>query len=184
MDARGRDQRDRRGQHVAGAAHHARQRVGQPHRSRAAEHDVGVAQRVVQGIAATAQQPVDRLSEHENERSEQRAHGRRNRERVHHQPPRPRRVARAERARDGGRHAAAHRAGRGHLQEHQEREHEREPGERLGAEAADEVGVADRDHRLEQHQQHARRREPQHRGQDRRGEQPLGARVHVERAIV
>jgi len=42
------------------------------------------------------------------------------------------------------------------------------------AEAADEIGVADRDHRLENDEQDPRRRKPQQRGEDRGAEEALG----------
>lgn len=50
-------------------------------------------------------------------------------------------AAGAEGAGDRGRHAAAHGAGRHRLHQKKEREHQRDPGERIGAEEADEIGI-------------------------------------------
>jgi hypothetical protein len=93
------------------------------------------------------------------------------------------RVPGAQSARDRRRHPAAHRASGSHLQQHEEREDQREAGERPGAEAADEVRIADRNQRLECDQQHARRRQARERRHNRRGEQPFGARIHGGRRV-
>src|SRR5262245_34665053 len=50
-------------------------------------------------------------------------------------------AARAERSGDGRRNAAAHAAGGHRLHEHDQREDERDPGERVRAKAAHEVGL-------------------------------------------
>ena len=56
-------------------------------------------------------------------------------------------AAGAERARDRRRNAAAHGAGRHHLHQHQQRKHQRDAGERIGAELADEIGLDQADRR-------------------------------------
>ncbi len=149
MDHRGADQRSRGHQHVAAAAQHARQRIRQPDGQRPAEEDVGVGERVGERFAFAAEEPVKRRAEGEDEDRECDRHAERDEERVYYEASCARRIARAEGARDSGGHAAAHGAGGAHLQEHDEREHEREAGERRRAEAPDEIGVAHRHQGLE-----------------------------------
>ena len=70
-------------------------------------------------------------------------------------------AAGAQRAGDRRRDAAAHRAGRHHLHQHQHREDQRHAGQRVGAELADEVGLDQADGGLDHHHQHVGRREAQ-----------------------
>ena len=86
-------------------------------------------------------------------------------------------AAAAERARDRRGDAAAHRARRHHLHQHDDREHQRDAGERGGAELADEIGLDQPDRGLRHHDEHVGRREPQQGRGDRRFEQQPRARI-------
>ena len=176
-------ERERRQQHVAGAAQRAGERVGEPHQDGAAEHHVRISHGIAEGRILRPEQPVHRPAEAAQQQGEGDPERQGDRQRVNHQAAHRDKVARAERARDRRRDAAAHRAGGSHLQQHQQREHQRQARERHGPEPADEPGVADRDHRLEHHQQRSRGRQAQQRRQDRRREQALDAAVGGGRGV-
>ena len=88
-------------------------------------------------------------------------------------------AAAAQGPRDGRGDAAAHRAGGHHLHQHHYGKYQRNPGERVGAELADEIGFHEADRRLHHHDEHIGRREPQQGGGDRRLEQRARPRVHA-----
>ncbi len=128
-------------------------------------------------ISVNSQRPPSSSRGHE-----QHAEADRDRDRMQHQrigivaPPG------AERARDRRGDAAAHRAGRGHLHQHHDREHQRHAGQRIGAELADEEGLDQPDRGLRDHHHHVGRGQPQQRRHDRRFEQAPGARVERRHA--
>ncbi len=88
-------------------------------------------------------------------------------------------AAGAECAGDGRRDAPAHRTRRHHLHEHQERENQRDTGERVGAEHADEVRLDKPDRSLHDHDEHVRGRELEQRRRDRRLQQKTRALIHA-----
>jgi hypothetical protein len=84
---------------------------------------------------------------------------------------------RAQSAGNGRRDAAAHGTGRGHLHQHDHREHQRHARQRIGAQLADKVGLDKPNARLRQHHQHIGRSQSQQRGRNGRLQQHAGARV-------
>ncbi len=86
-------------------------------------------------------------------------------------------AAGAERARNRRRHAAAHGAGRHHLHQHDAGKHQRDAGQRVGAELADEIGFDQAGGGLHHGGDDVRDRQPQQGRRDRRFEQSSGARV-------
>jgi hypothetical protein len=98
-------------------------------------------------------------------------------------------IAGADRPADRGGNAAAHRPRRHHLRQHHEGKHQRDAGERLGAEPADIGGLGHRNQRRAHHGDRIGQRELQQRRQDRRDEQAVDRRgwnrggAHVERGV-
>ena len=79
--------------------------------------------------------------------------------------------ARADRARHRGGDAAAEPAVRHHGHQHEDREHQRCAGERVGAEKADIIGFRDVHRGLRHQHGYRRQRELEQGGQDRSGQQ-------------
>jgi len=91
-------------------------------------------------------------------------------------------VAGAERAADRGGDTAAHGARRHHLRQHDEGEHQRDPGQRFDAEPADVGGFGHRHQGAAEHRDRIGKRKPQQRRQDRRGYQAVRRDFHGGRA--
>ncbi len=170
------DQHDRGDAHVAGAAHHRGQRVDQPDRYRAGEQHVRILHRLFEHAAAAAEQRIELPAERQHHHGEEQSGAGADHRRMQRQRRGAVAVAGAERAADGGRDAAAHRARRHHLRQHHERKHQRDPGQRLGAEPADIGGLGDRNQRGAEHRDRIGQRELQQRRQDRRGQQAVDRR--------
>jgi hypothetical protein len=172
---RGQRERHRRRERIAAAAQHARQGVGEPHADRAGEQHVRVGERLRQRFAPAAEQCVERIAQAEEHGGEGEARACGDHQRVRDDALRRVLAAGAERARERRGHPAAHRARREHLQQHDHGKHEREPGERLGAELPYEVRVGDGDRGLEEGEQCPRGGKPRERGEDRAFEEALRA---------
>ncbi len=170
-----RHQRIARRLHVAGAAQHGGQRVGDPVREAAEEQHVGEGDRALERAAAAAQQAVDRAAETGEDGREQQRHAERDGKTVRRGRFRSRAIVRAQGARHRGGDAAAHRAGRHLAERHLRREDERQGGEVDDAELSHEEGVGDADQALHRHVQHVGGREREDGGNDRAAQHHLPA---------
>ena len=168
----------RRNEGVAGAADDVGERVEQPDQDDAGEHDVGIGQRHGERAAAAAERRVEPRTGRDHRDGEERGEARGDDQRVQDGRVGILAAARAERARDRRRHAAAHRAGRHHLHQHDAGKHQRDAGERIGAELADEIGLDQAGRGLHQRGDDVGDRQPQQGRRDRRFDQDFGAGVH------
>jgi hypothetical protein len=136
---------------LPGAAHDARQRAQQPIRQRAAEHGVRVRERRGTGLAGAAHQRVDRRTTDQQQERKDRSHSGGDSDAVDHQRGCVRVAAGADGARDGRCDGAAHAGIRHLLHQHDQREDQREAGQGVGPQLADEMGVDGRRRRDEHH---------------------------------
>ena len=143
---------------------------------RAAEEDLGVADRVRQHIAAAAEQFQQRRAEDQHAQHEGQPETDADQQRVRGQRRGAVDIAGTERARDRRRHAAAHRAARHrHGQDH-EGKHQRHRRQRLDAEPADIGGLGDHHAGAGAERDDVRPGQPQQRAQDRAVEQRIPRR--------
>ena len=163
--------------HVAGAADDAGQRVEQPDGDRAGEDDAGVRHRRLQGTVARSHRVVERPPAGQDDGGEHAAEDERDHDRVGHQRVGVGTATGPQRARHRRGDAAAHTARRHRLHQHDERERHRDPGQGVGAEAADEVRLQHVDGDLGQQHDHARCRQPQQGHRDRSLQQAAGRGV-------
>ena len=169
--------------HLPGGTHHAGQRAEQPIGEGAGEDHVGVLDRRGQDLALARHDGVDRGSRQQEHQAEECRD-----DDGDDQPVRDQRrgifaTAGADGAGKSRGKRAAH-GGVGHLlHQHQQREDQRQPGQRRRAQAADEMGVdAGRDGDQDDIDDQVRRREPEQGGDDRPFEQQARARCRRRRA--
>ena len=175
---RARGHHRRREEHVAGAADHRGERVEQPKRHSAGEHQRGIRHRRSERAIAAAHQRIKLRPKQQRRNCRQSAESDGDGDRRPNHLVGALGMARAQRAGDRRQDAAAHRAGRHHLQQHEQRKHQRHAGQRIEAELGDEIGLDQPDRRLHHHDDHVGQRQPQDGGADGRFKQHAGAWVH------
>jgi len=167
---------DRRKRHIARSANNIRQRIEQPNQDCARKDYVGVGDRRGERSAVTAHRSVEPGSAGKQSKRKDEPERERDEQRMEYQRVRISAASTAQRPRNCRRNAAAYRSGRHHLHQHYNRKHQRDAGERIGSQSADEVNLDKADGRLRQHHQHIRCGEPQQRGCDR----PLDQRARPQ----
>ena len=157
---RGREHHQRRQLHVAGAAQNAGHRVHQPRDDRAAEKYLRIGDRLLQHVAAAAEQFQQRRAENQHPQHEDQPEAEADQQRMRRQRRGAIDIAGAERAGDGGGHATAHgAAGHGHGQDHG-REHQRHRGQQFHAQPANIGGLGDHHAGARGERNHVRPGEP------------------------
>ena len=167
-----------REEHIAGAADDRSERIEQPKRNRAGEHDRGVRGcRGERSVTATHQR-IELGSE------QKRGDGGERTQSYCYSDGGPNQfvgtitLTRAQGARNGRQNAASHRARRYHLQQHEEGEHQRYAGEGVEPKLRDEIGFDQANRGLHHHDHDIRKSQTQDRAGDRRLQQYSGSRVH------
>ncbi len=177
-NGRAQSRHHRRHPHIAGAANDRGERVVEPERDRACEHHVGIDQRRRERRALPAHRAVEHGADRENDHRREQPERERDPDRLPGERVRILLPRGTERTRDRGENAAAHRAGGDHHEQHLHRKHERQSGERIGAELGDEIGLDQPDRGLDAHDHDIGHCQPQDRAPDRGFQQDTGTRVH------
>jgi len=167
--------RQRRHQHVAGAADRAGQPVHQPDQGHAGEHDIRIEERRRERLAVAAKRAIQRRAEDQRGHRESGADREVDDQRVQHQAIGIVAPAAAEGTGDRRRDAATHRAGRQHLHHHQHRKHQRHAGQRVDPEPRHPPGLDQPGGGLRQHHRDIGQGEPQQSAGNRRFQQAPGA---------
>jgi len=180
------DQRhQRRDLDVAGAAQCGGLEIDDPDRNRACEEIAGIGDGRVKRAGAAAERPKQRRAAKVHPQREQRAGDDRKHDGVEQCRIRIVATAGADRARYRGGDAGAETAIRHHRHQHEDREHQRGAGQRVGAEIADVIGLGDVHGGLCHQHGHGRCRELEQGRQDRRGQKRgatlVGGRCHRAR---
>ncbi len=168
------EQGERRHAHVARAAHDGRQRVEEPDHDRAREPHAGIQDSLIEDRTAAAECAQDRSPKQPEQQREAKTRHDADSQCMHGKGGCALTVACAERAADRRGDAAAHRAGREHLHQHDEGKDQGDGSELRGAQDAHIDGLEDRHQCGDEHGREIGRRQPEERRQDGRGQEWVG----------